>query len=176
MARDYKMYINGQWVDAASGKTFEIYNPYNGTVFANAPAGKREDVKKAIAAADAAFPSWSKTPPAERRTYFLKAADVLEKRKDDVHRILTEETGATFGWASFQLHFTPDMLRDAAGAGYSVTGEIIPADLPGAFFMVLRQPVGVVGGISPWNAPLILSKGNHPAHSLWQYCCSKTFG
>jgi acyl-CoA reductase-like NAD-dependent aldehyde dehydrogenase len=113
--------------------------------------------RRAVESAAAAFPSWSATPPEARRAYFLRAADILERRTEEIAGILTEETGATFGMAMFQCSLTPGMLREAAAHVHMVTGQIIPADLPGAFFMALRQPVGVVAGIAPWNAPLILS-------------------
>lgn len=157
MARQCQMYINGEWVGASGGQAFDDYASYTGRVFARVPAGNREDARRAIEAAAAAYPAWSQMPPGERRMFFLKAADILERRRDEVRHILTEEVGATFGWAMFQLGFTPGLLREAAAQVHAVTGEIIPADLPGAFFMALRQPVGVVAGISPWNAPLILS-------------------
>jgi aldehyde dehydrogenase (NAD+) len=88
---------------------------------------------------------------------FLKAADILEKKRDEIVTILAEETGCTFGFAMFQAGFTPSLLREAAGQMSRPSGEIIPANLPGAFYMAIRQPVGVVAGIAPWNAPLILS-------------------
>ncbi len=157
MAKEYKMYINGEWVDAASGRTFDDYNPYTGEVFAKIAAAREKDAKLAVDAAAAAFPAWSATPPEARRMYFLKAADILERRQQEIAGILTEETGATFGMAMFQCSLTPGMLREAAAQVHMVTGQILPANLPGAFFMVLRQPVGVVAGIAPWNAPLILS-------------------
>jgi len=157
MTRECLMYINGEWVGAASGKTFDDYNPFTGEVIAKIPSGGREEAKKAIAAADAAFPAWSHTPPSERASYFLKAADVLEKRQQELLKILAEEAGTTFGVGMFQLGFTPGLLRQAAAQIHDASGEIIPADLPGAFFMTIRQPVGVVAGISPWNVPLILS-------------------
>ena len=157
MTREYRMYINGEWVGAASGKTFDDYNPLTGEIFAKVPCGERADVKQAIDAAWAAFSSWAHTPPAERALYFLKAADILEKRREEVLQILTEEAGTTFGVGMFQLGFTPGLLREAAAQMHGAMGEIIPADLPGAFFMTIRQPVGVVAGISPWNVPLILS-------------------
>ena len=157
MAKEYRMYINGEWFGAASGKTFDDYNPFTGEVFAKVPCGKRDDVKQAIDAADAVFPTWAHTPPAQRALYFLKAADILEKRQKEVLQILTEEAGTTFGVGMFQLGFTPGLLREAAAQVHDAIGEIIPADLPGAFFMAIRQPVGVVAGISPWNVPLILS-------------------
>jgi acyl-CoA reductase-like NAD-dependent aldehyde dehydrogenase len=157
MAKEYKMYIGGEWVDSASGKTFDNYDPYNGEVFARVAAATREDARRAIEAAAEAFPAWAATPPSERARYFLKAADILEARQQEVVGVLRDETGATFGWGMFQSGFTPGLLRASAAQVHMVTGEIIPADLPGAFFMTLRQPVGVVAGISPWNAPLILS-------------------
>ncbi|MGB9630264.1 MAG: aldehyde dehydrogenase family protein, partial [Thermodesulfobacteriota bacterium] len=88
---------------------------------------------------------------------FLKAAEILEKKRDEIVSILADETGCTFGFAMFQTMFTPGLLREAASQVYQVTGEIIPADLPGALHMAIRQPVGVIAGIAPWNAPLILS-------------------
>lgn len=157
MAREYKMYIDGGWVDALDGTAYDDFNPYTGEVFARVPSGKRADAKKAVDAAVAAFPAWSHTLPAERQALFLKAADILEKKQMDIVQILAEETGCTFGFAMFQTMFTPGLLREAASQVHQATGEIIPADLPGAFHMAIRQPVGVVAGISPWNAPLILS-------------------
>ena len=157
MAREYRMYINGEWVEAADGKAFDDFNPYTGEVYAKVAGGGAADAHRAVDAAAAAFPGWSATPPAARAMHFLKAADILERRTEEIAGILTEETGATFGWAMFQCSLTPGMLREAAAQVHMVTGQIIPADLPGAFFMVLRQPVGVVVGIAPWNAPLILS-------------------
>ena len=157
MAKEYRMYMDGEWVDAASGETFDDYNPYTGEVFAKVAAARKVDARRAVDAAAAAFPAWSATPPAERAMYFLKAADILESRQQEIVEILKDETGGTFGWGMFQTHFTPGLLRESAAQVHMVTGQIIPADLPGAFFMALRQPVGVVAGIAPWNAPLILS-------------------
>ena len=157
MTREYQMYINGEWVDALDGSTYDDLHPYTGEVFAKVAAGKRADAKRAVEAAAAAFPAWSATLPIERQALFLKAADILEKKRDEVVQIVAEETGGTFGWAMFQAMFTPGLLREAASQVHQATGEIIPADIPGAFYMAIRQPVGVVAGIAPWNAPLILS-------------------
>jgi acyl-CoA reductase-like NAD-dependent aldehyde dehydrogenase len=88
---------------------------------------------------------------------FLKAADLLEQKGNEIVTLLAEETGCTFGFAMFQTMFTPGLLREAASQVHNPIGEIIPADLPGALYMATRQPVGVVAGIAPWNAPLILS-------------------
>jgi len=155
--RQYQMYIGGEWVDSLSGEWYEDMNPYTGEPFARVPSGSRADTGRAIEAASAAFPEWSATLPGERQALFLKAAEVLEGRQDELVELIAEETGGTFGWGMFQSAFTPGLLREAAGQVHHVKGEIIPADLPGAFYMALRQPVGVVAGIAPWNAPVILS-------------------
>ena len=157
MARDGKMYIGGEWVSALDGSMYNDLDPYTGEVFARVPAGRRADAKRAVGAAAAAFPAWSHSLPSERRALFLKAADILEQKRDEIVATLAGETGCTFGFAMFQATFTPGLLREAAGQTHAATGEIIPADLPGAFYMAMRQPVGVVAGIGPWNAPLILS-------------------
>jgi acyl-CoA reductase-like NAD-dependent aldehyde dehydrogenase len=157
MPREYKMYMNGEWVDALDRAMYDDYNPYTGEVFARVPSGKRGDARRAIEAAAAAFPAWSNTLPAERQALFLKAADILQTKQNEIVTILAEETGCTFGFAMFQTMFTPGLLREAASQVHNPIGEIIPADLPGAFYMATRQPVGVVAGIAPWNAPLILS-------------------
>jgi aldehyde dehydrogenase (NAD+) len=157
MPETHGLFIGGEWVEPRAGGTFDDLNPYNGEVCARAARGRRDDARRAVEAAAAAFPAWAATPPAERRRLLLKAADVLESRAKALAGILMEETGTTFGFAMFQLDFTPRLLREAAAQAYGAVGEVFPADLPGALFMALRQPVGVVAGISPWNAPLILS-------------------
>jgi acyl-CoA reductase-like NAD-dependent aldehyde dehydrogenase len=155
--REAKQYIGGTWVDAADGATFENRDPYNGDVVAIVPAGGAEDARRAIDAASAAFPAWSASPPAERQRIFLKAADILESRMDEVVSILARETGSTFGFGMFQMHFVPGLFRQAAATPYQPIGEVIPSDNPGTFAMGIRKPVGVVGAIAPWNAALILS-------------------
>jgi len=147
MPRDYKMYINGEWVGALDGEVYDDLNPFTGEIFARVPSGKRADARRAIDAAVAAFPGWSHTLPAERQTLFLKAAEVLEKKRDEIVTILAEETGCALGFAMFQVGFTPGLLREAAAQAHQANGEIIPADLPGAFYMAIRQPVGVIAGL-----------------------------
>jgi acyl-CoA reductase-like NAD-dependent aldehyde dehydrogenase len=155
--REAKQYIGGTWTDAADGATFEDRDPYNGDVVAIVPAGGAEDARRAIDAASAAFPAWSASPPAERQRIFLKAADILESRLDEVVSILARETGSTFGFGMFQMGFVPGLFRQAAATGYQPIGQVLPSDSPGTFAMGIRKPVGVVGAIAPWNAALILS-------------------
>jgi acyl-CoA reductase-like NAD-dependent aldehyde dehydrogenase len=155
--REAKQFIGGAWTDAADGATFEDRDPYTGDVVAIVPAGGQQDVSRAIDAASAAFPAWSASPPAERQRIFLKAADILESRGDEIVSLLARETGATFGFAMFQMHFVPGLFRQAAATSYQPIGQILPSDNPGTFAMGIRKPVGVVGAIAPWNAALILS-------------------
>jgi acyl-CoA reductase-like NAD-dependent aldehyde dehydrogenase len=155
--QEAKQFIGGSWTDAADGATFEDRDPYNGEVVAIVPAGGTEDARRAIDAASAAFPAWSASSPAERQSVFLKAADILESRRDEIVSMLARETGATFGFAMFQMHFVPGLFRQAAAVGYQPIGQILPSDNPGTFAMGVRKPVGVVGAIAPWNAALILS-------------------
>ena len=154
--RDEKQFINGEWTGALDGKTYDKKNPYTGGVASHVAAGKRADARRAIDAAAAAFPAWSATPPAVRRSLFLKAADVLERRMPEIAKITAEETGQTFGWGMFNCIFAVSILREGAAQAYGLIGQVIPTDLPDTTAMAIRQPVGVVVGIAPWNAPTIL--------------------
>ena len=119
---------------------------------------RREDARRAVEAAAAAFPAWSQALPADRQRIFLKAADMLEGRRDEVVDLLARETGCTL-----RLRHVPDGLRARAASArrrrspYAPIGTIIPSDHPGTLAMGIRSPVGVVGAIAPWNAALILS-------------------
>jgi acyl-CoA reductase-like NAD-dependent aldehyde dehydrogenase len=155
--REVKQFIAGGWTGASGGGTFEDRNPFTGEVVALVPAGGREDAAGAVEAAAGAFPEWAQSPPAQRQAVFLKAADILESRRDEIVGLLARETGATFGFGMFQMGFVPGLLRQAAAAAYSPIGQIIPSDHPGTLAMGIRRPVGVVGAIAPWNAALILS-------------------
>jgi acyl-CoA reductase-like NAD-dependent aldehyde dehydrogenase len=155
-AQEYRQFIGGEWVAAADGATYDDLDPFTGEVVATAPAGGAADAERAVEAAAAAFPAWSQTPPAERQRIFLKAADILEGRTEEVVSLLARETGASFGFGMFQCLFVPNLFRQAAALAYAPLGQIIPSDT-GAFAMGLRKPVGVVGAFAPWNAALILS-------------------
>jgi acyl-CoA reductase-like NAD-dependent aldehyde dehydrogenase len=150
-------FIGGEWVGASDGRTYEDLDPFTGDTVAHVAAGSRADARSAIDAAAAAFPAWSQTPAAERQRIFLKAADLLEARRDDVVGWLARETGCSFGFGMFQMGFVPGLFRQAAGAAYAPLGQILPSDMPGAMAMAVRKPVGVVAAIAPWNAALILS-------------------
>jgi acyl-CoA reductase-like NAD-dependent aldehyde dehydrogenase len=154
--REYRQLIGGEWVAAADGATYEDRDPFTGEVVAIAPAAGAVDAQRAVDAAAAAAPAWAQTPPAERQRVFLKAADILESRLDEVVGLLARETGASFGFGMFQNMFVPNLFRQAAALAYAPMGQLIPSDT-GAFAMGIRKPVGVVGAFAPWNAALILS-------------------
>jgi acyl-CoA reductase-like NAD-dependent aldehyde dehydrogenase len=152
---EVKQFIGGEWIAAES--TFEDRDPFTGDVVALVPRGTREDARRAVDAAAAAFPAWAQTVPAERQRIFLKAADILESRQDEVVSLLARETGCSFGFGMFQMGFVPGLLRQSAAAAYAPLGQVLPSDHPGTLAMSVRRPVGVVGAIAPWNAALILS-------------------
>jgi len=154
--RDLQMFIGGVWCGAVDRKTFTKENPFSGEAISRVPAGGRADVEAAVDAGVSAFPAWSSSAPGLRRSQFLKAAELLEARQKDLARLITEETGGTFGWGMFNCTLSSGILREAAAESYGLIGEIIPSDLPDTRAMAIRQPVGVVVGIAPWNAPLIL--------------------
>ena len=153
---DIQQIIGGKFVGAISGKTFDRIDPFTGKVATRSPASGLDDVKAAVAAAQAAFPAWSKTGPGERRALLNKAADALAAKVGDFTEILTAETGGTGPWAGFNTMLAASMLREAAGMTTQIQGDIIPSDKPGTLSMAIRQPAGVCLGIAPWNAPIIL--------------------
>jgi len=153
---DMSMLINGLKVTAERGATFERRNPLDGTVATRAPAASPADAVMACDAAAEAFKSWSQTGPTERRMLLLKAADALEAKTPQFIEAVGAETGGTAMWAGFNCMLAAGMLREAAALTTQVAGEVIPSDVPGSLAMGVRQPAGVVLGIAPWNAPIIL--------------------
>jgi len=151
-----QLLIGGEWGNARSGETFERVDPWSGEVASRAAAASRDDARAAADAAAAAFGEWSATPPSARRELMQKAAALLLERAPDIAHVVTAETGGTFGWGMFNCSLAAGMLSEAAAQTTAVTGEVIPSDVPGLTAMAVRQPAGVVVGIAPWNAPIIL--------------------
>ncbi|CDM24183.1 aldehyde dehydrogenase [Castellaniella defragrans] len=148
--------IGGERRPAAGGKTFQRRNPLDGGVATTAPAATPEDARAAVQAAAGAFGAWSQTGPGERRALLNRAADALEARAADFTAAMAAETGASALWAGFNVHLAAGMLREAAALTTQIGGEVIPSDVPGSLSMGLRVPAGVVVGMAPWNAPVIL--------------------
>ncbi len=153
---DLSMLINGLAASAEKGATFERRNPIDDSVATRAPAATAADAVAAVEAAAAAFTTWSQTGPTERRMLLLKAADALEAKTPQFVQAVVAETGATGLWAGFNVHLAASMIREAAALTTQISGEVIPSDVPGMLAMGVRQPAGVVVGIAPWNAPVIL--------------------
>ncbi|HWI71340.1 MAG TPA: aldehyde dehydrogenase [Baekduia sp.] len=149
--------IGGEWVGAASGRTYERTDPFTGEVVSVAAAAGRGDAARAAEAAEAASATWAATPAPERADCLNNAADLLDERAQEITETMIAECGATLGWAGFNCALAAGMLRHAA----SLTGQVdeetaIGSQVPGLTARAVRQPVGVVVGIAPWNAPVIL--------------------
>jgi acyl-CoA reductase-like NAD-dependent aldehyde dehydrogenase len=148
--------IAGRDVDATGGATFNRLDPIAGTVATCAAAATPDDARAAASAAAEAFPAWSELGPNARRAILARAAERLEGLADAFVAAMREEIGATEGWARFNVMLAAGMIREAAAMTTQITGEVIPSDKPGCLAMAVRQPVGVVVGVAPWNAPVIL--------------------
>ncbi len=148
--------IAGQDRSASDSAVFQRRNPVTDEVATLAAAATLADATAAAAAAAAAFPAWSDLGPGERRRRLLAAAGLLDARALEFAAAMAEETGATEDWARFNVRLGADMLRDAGAMTTQIAGQLIPSDKPGMTAMAIRQPVGVVLGIAPWNAPVIL--------------------
>ncbi len=152
-----QMLIGGQWVDSAAGEVLLVEDPAHRKPIAEIPRGRAEDVDRAVKAAAAAYPAWSRVPPRERGKLFLKIADALEARVEELARVIAHETGnALRTQARPEANGTVDMLRYYGGVGGELKGETIPFG-EHVLSYTRREPLGVVGAIVPWNAPAILS-------------------
>jgi acyl-CoA reductase-like NAD-dependent aldehyde dehydrogenase len=157
MMNEVSMLIGGQSSAASEGATFERLNPVTGEVASRAPAATLADADATVAAAARAFPAWSALSPTERRLRLLKAADLMDARTGEFIAIGVAETGAMANWIGFNVHLAANMLREAAAMTSQIEGAIIPTDVPNNMSMAVRQACGVVLGIAPWNAPVILA-------------------
>lgn len=150
-------YINGRPVVLDEKDATTAINPADGKPVATFFMSTPQAMTAAIDAADAAKESWGNSLPAEREIILIRAADILEARRAEIVDILIDEGGATFGKSQFEVSFTVNMLRASAGEARRVFGQVIPSDVPGLMSFAIRRPLGVIGGISPFNFPLILS-------------------
>ncbi|MEG0223511.1 MAG: aldehyde dehydrogenase [Comamonas sp.] len=154
---EQQMLIGGQSVGATGGATFERRNPLDGQVATRAPAATADDARAAIDAAAKAFPAWAAMGPGERRGLLMKAAAAIEAKGQAFAAAMAAETGSSGIWAGFNVHLAADMFLEAASLTTQISGQVIPSNVPGSLAMAVRQPAGVVVGIAPWNAPIILA-------------------
>jgi benzaldehyde dehydrogenase (NAD) len=150
------MLIDGDPRAASGGRTFERRNPLDGEVATVAPAASVDDALAAVEAAHRAFAAWSETGPSARRALLNQAADALEAKRQAFIEAMAAETGASALWAGFNVQLGAGTLREAAALTTQIGGEVIPSDVPGNVAMGVRQAAGVVLGMAPWNAPIIL--------------------
>lgn len=154
---DTYLYIDNKEQASATGATFERRNPASDAVISRGAAASVEDAIRAVASAEKAFAEWSKSGPTQRRALLLKAADEIEARADDFVEAMSLEVGANELWARFNIMLAGNLFREAAGLATQLQGETIPSDRPGSLSMTIRQPVGVILSIVPWNGPVVLA-------------------
>jgi betaine-aldehyde dehydrogenase len=151
------MLIGGQWVDSASGARLTVENPAKKTAVAEVPRGNAADVERAVAAATKAYAAWRKVPPRERGKVLLKIAEALQARTEEMARTIALETGnALRTQARGEANMTADIFRYFGGLGSELKGETIPLG-EHVLSYTRREPLGVVGAIIPWNAPVMLA-------------------
>lgn len=148
-------WIGGRAVKPGSASYFEDHNPVDDSLYARAAAGTAEDVDKAVRVAHEAFLRHRRLPAAAREAWLVKAATLIEDRVDALQDVLVDEIGSPISKAGFEAKFAIGFLRAAAGVPRRIRGETIPSDIPGRISMSVREPVGVVAGITPFNVPLI---------------------
>jgi succinate-semialdehyde dehydrogenase/glutarate-semialdehyde dehydrogenase len=148
------LYIDGQWVNTKSGATFDVFNPYNGEKIGEVADGDAVDAEQAIEAAQRAFDPWSSLTAYQRSSYLYKAYQLIMDQKEHLARVMTEEQGKPLKASRGEIQYGADFLLWYAEEAKRVYGETIPAPRSDQRFIVLRQPVGVVAAITPWNYPM----------------------
>jgi acyl-CoA reductase-like NAD-dependent aldehyde dehydrogenase len=149
-------YINGKWTPSADESTFDVRDPYDDSLFAQAAAGTAAEADLAVTAADSAFPAWAELGAERKQELFLHAAEIVERQRDDLSPILAAETGASHRFRQFQQDIVIKILRQAADWVFKNPGEVLAADDSGMLSLGLRRPLGVVACFTPWNGANVL--------------------
>ncbi|MCM3571004.1 NAD-dependent succinate-semialdehyde dehydrogenase [Neobacillus mesonae] len=158
------MFINGEWTESFSGKTYEVLNPATNEVVATVAYGSTEETAQAIKAASNAFPSWASLTAKERSSYLIKLYDLMLKEKEELARLITLEMGKPIREARGEVELAAEYLLWNAEEGKRVYGENIPSSSPSKRIQVIKQPIGPVGAIIPWNFPIsMLTRKMGPA-------------
>jgi len=153
----HKNFVGGKWVDAVDGGTMEVLNPATGDVIAEVPRGTQADVGRAVEAAKEALPEWLETTPGERAEVLLKLADALEANAGELAEIESQNVGKPLSYAKDEMPVSADNIRFFAGAARVLGGKSAGEYMRGYTSMVRREPLGIVGGIVPWNYPLMMA-------------------
>src|SRR5213082_2190855 len=155
-AKTFQNYIDGEWVDAASGATFESTSPANGETIGAFPKSGPEDVDRAVAAAKRAYEEWRLVPAPKRGEVLFRFAQLLAESKDDLTDLMTHEMGKVKAEAAGDVQEAIDMAYYMGGEGRRLFGQTTPSELRDKFNMSVRMPIGVVGAITPWNFPIAI--------------------
>ena len=155
--KEYGYFADNQWREAADHNFFDVHEPYSGKLFARVAAGTRVDARAAVDAAAKAFPAWAETTPAEKARLFLKAAEIVKRRRTEIAEVLARETGSTISFATFQQDLVAATLEQVAGWVYQPKGEVLETNVPGSHSIGVRRPLGVVASFTPWNGANVLS-------------------
>lgn len=151
-----KLFINGEWTSASNGSTFSVKNPNTGEVVAEVPRGAKEETKAAIEAANGALPNWAKLTANDRADYLLKVRDLMIEHEAELATIMSIEMGKAYTEACGEVKYAASFLTWYAEEGRRVYGETIPASSPNKRLFVVKQPVGIIAAITPWNFPLAM--------------------
>ncbi len=154
--QQFKNYIDGKWVPAASGKTFESHNPANGDLIGVLPLSDEQDAANAVEAADRAFERWRRYPAPKRAEMIYRVSEILRARKQEMGELLTREMGKVLPEALGDVQEAIDMSMYMAGEGRRLNGLLVPSELPSKWAMAVRDPLGVVAAITPWNFPIAI--------------------
>jgi succinate-semialdehyde dehydrogenase / glutarate-semialdehyde dehydrogenase len=147
------MYVDGKWVSADTGKAFEIRNPADRSIAGSVPDAGSAETRRAIEAAERAFPAWARTPPKDRAVFLRRIGDLLAQRRDEIARLVVLENGKPFEEAKGEVSFATGYFGWFAEEGRRTYGEIVPSPAAARRFSVQRQPLGVVAAVTPWNFP-----------------------
>jgi len=148
------MFIDGKWCEAEGGKTFDVFNPANGEKIAEVPDGGAAEATRAVEAAEAAFGDWSQTTAYQRAAFLMRAHALMIERKEDLARTMTEEQGKPLKASRNEVQYGADFLQWFAEEAKRVSGAVLPSARSDQRFIVLKQPVGVVAAVTPWNYPI----------------------
>jgi acyl-CoA reductase-like NAD-dependent aldehyde dehydrogenase len=155
--KEFRYFVDGEWRAAENNELFDVFRPYDRSLYARVASGGRAEATRAVDAAAKVFPAWSQSTPAKRARLFFKAAEIVKRRRAEIAEILARETGSTISFATFQQDLVAATIEQAAGWMYLPKGEVLASNLAGTHSIGVRRPLGVVASFAPWNGANVLS-------------------